>query len=201
MTSDRDNRQWIEDLKTEGAARDKALSELQSLLLIGLKSALKSRADFVESLLDDFVQDSLVRILGSLDQFQNRSRFSTWATSIAIRVGLTELRKRRWRDVSLEGLVAQTGQELAAAAAETDPGSATQPMIEAMQRIIRFDLTEKQRTVLLAELKGMAQEEIASQMGTSRNALYKLGHDARQRLKRGLEDAGFTAADYAGAGN
>jgi len=50
---------------------------------------------------------------------------------------------------------------------------------------------------LLAEIKGMAQEEIARQMGSSRNALYKLSHDARQRLKQGLEKAGFTAQEYA----
>ena len=199
MSLDRDNRRWIEDLQAEGASLDEALSDLRALLLVGLKAGLKSRMDFVDSLLDDFVQDSLIRILGSLDQFQNRSRFSTWAISIAIRVSLTELRKRRWRDVSLDGLVEQTGQELAAV--DADPDSPVQPMIDAMQRIIRSELTEKQRTVLLAELKGMAQEEIARQMGTSRNSLYKLSHDARQRLKRGLEDAGFTAREYATARN
>ena len=164
-------------------------------LLIGLGAALKSRPDFVESMLDDFVQDSLLRILRSLDQFQDRSRFVTWATAVAIRVGLTELRKRRWRDVSLERLVADTGFE--PAAAETDPDSAGQPIVEAMYRVIASDLTQRQRTVLLAEIKGMAQDEIARQMGTSRNALYKLSHDARKRLKQGLEQAGFSARDYA----
>jgi RNA polymerase sigma-70 factor (ECF subfamily) len=196
MALDRDNNVWIEALQAEGPLREAALSDLRELLLIGLKTALKSRSDFVDSLLDDFVQDSLVRILRSLNQFQDRSRFVTWATAIAIRVGLTELRKRRWRDVSLEKLVADTGFE-PSAAAETTPDSERQPIIEAMYRIIGSDLTDKQRTVLLAEIKGMAQEEIARQMGSSRNALYKLSHDARQRLKQGLEKAGFTAQEYA----
>ena len=136
-----------------------------------------------------------MRILRSLDQFQNRSRFVTWATAIAIRVGLTELRKRRWRDVSLEKLVADTGFE-PSAVAETTPDRESQPIIAAMYRIIGSDLTDKQRTVLLAEIKGMAQEEIARQMGSTRNALYKLSHDARERLKHGLEKAGFTAQEY-----
>jgi len=193
---DLENNQWIESLQSEGSRRDAALSDLRDLLLAGLKSALKSRSDFVASLLDDFVQDSLVRILHSLDQFQNRSRFVTWATAIAIRVSLTELRKRRWRDVSLEKLVAETGFE-PPVAHESSPESERQPIIEAMYRIIKSDLTDKQRTVLLAEIKGMAQEEIARQMGSSRNALYKLSHDARKRLKQGLENAGFNAQDYA----
>ena len=196
MTQDRDNQQWIDALQAEGPLREAALSDLRELLLIGLKTALKSRSDFVDSLLDDFVQDSLVRILQSLDQFQNRSRFVTWATAIAIRVGLTELRKRRWREVSLERLVADTGFE-PSAAAQAIPDSERQPIVEAMYRIIGSDLTDKQRTVLLAEIKGMAQEEIARQMGSSRNALYKLSHDARQRLKQGLEKAGFTAQEFA----
>lgn len=195
MVQERDNNEWIAALQADGPLREAALSDLRGMLLIGLKTALKSRSDFVDSLLDDFVQDSLVRILRSLDQFQNRSRFVTWATAIAIRVALTELRKRRWRDVSLEKLVADTGFE--PSAAETSPDRESQPIIEAMYRIIGSDLTEKQRTVLLAEIKGMAQEEIARQMGSSRNALYKLSHDARQRLKQGLEKAGFTAQEYA----
>jgi RNA polymerase sigma-70 factor (ECF subfamily) len=195
MAQDRDNNQWIEALRAEGPLRDAALSDLRELLLIGLKAALKSRSDFADSLLDDFVQDSLLRILRSLDQFQNRSRFVTWATAVAIRVGLTELRKRRWRDVSLERLVADTGFE-PSAAVETALDRDSQPIIAAMYRIIGSDLTDKQRTVLLAEMKGMAQEEIARQMGSNRNALYKLSHDARQRLKQGLEKSGFTTLDY-----
>jgi RNA polymerase sigma-70 factor, ECF subfamily len=196
MTVHRDNAEWIEALQTEGLLREVALSDLRELLLIGLKTALKSRSDFKDSLLDDFVQDSLLRILRSLYQFQNRSQFVTWATAIALRVALTELRKRRWRDVSLEKLVADTGVE-PSVNVENTTDSERQPIIEAMYRIISSDLTQKQRTVLLAEIKGMAQEEIAAQMGSSRNALYKLSHDARQRLKQGLEKAGFTAQEYA----
>ena len=195
MAQDRDNNEWIEALQAEGQLREAALSDLRAMLLIGLKSALKSRSDFVDSHLDDFVQDSLMRILRSLKQFQNRSQFVTWAMAIAIRLALTELRKRRWKDVSLNQLVADTGFELSAA--DTNTVLENPPIITAMYRIIASELTEKQRTVLLAEIKGMAQEEIANQLGSSRNALYKLSHDARQRLKQGLEKAGFTAQEYA----
>lgn len=195
MTDDRDDHEWVEALRSEGLLREAALLDLRERLLIGLRFALKSRWDSVDSFLDDVLQDSLMRILRSLDQFQYRSRFVTWATAIAIRVGLTELRKRRWRDVSLEALVADTGFEpVTPVEATSDRDS--QRMIAAMYRIIHSDLTEKQRTVLLAEIKGMAQEEIARQMGSSRNALYKLSHDARQRVKQGLKDSGFTAEDY-----
>jgi hypothetical protein len=54
-------------------------------------------------------------------------------------------------------------------------------------------LQDKQRLALTAELKGMPQDEIARQLGSNRNAVYKLTHDARCRLKAGLEAAGFGA--------
>lgn len=195
MANDRNNREWLEALHAEGPLREAALSDLRALLLRRLKATMKSRSDFVESLLDDFVQDALVRILQSLEKFQDRSLFVSWATAIAIRVGLTELRKRRWRDVSLERLVAETDFE-PLVVSEHSSNQQCKPIIEAMYRMIRSELTDKQRTVLLAEIKGMAQEEIAQQMGCSRNALYKLSHDARQRLKQGLENAGFTAKEF-----
>ncbi len=47
------------------------------------------------------------------------------------------------------------------------------------------------RPTLLAELGGMPLAEISRQMGGSRNLVYKLIHDARRRLRRGLEAAGF----------
>ena len=195
MVQERDNQQWVEALQGDGPQREAALSDLRVLLLAGLKSALRSRPDHVESIFDDVVQESLVRILRSLDQFQNRSRFVTWATAIAIRVSFTELRKRKWQDVSLDSLVANSGFEPSSATANPE----RQAIIEAMHRVIATELTEKQRTVLTAETKGMAQVEIARQMGSNLNAIYKLGHDARQRLKRGLEQAGFTAQEFATA--
>ncbi len=60
-----------------------------------------------------------------------------------------------------------------------------------MHRVLATGLTDRQRQALVAELRGMPQAEIAAQLGLTRNALYKVTHDARQSLKRGLEAAGF----------
>jgi RNA polymerase sigma-70 factor (ECF subfamily) len=42
-------------------------------------------------------------------------------------------------------------------------------------------------------LQGRPQDEIARHLGSTRNDLDKLTHDARKRLRQGLEAAGFTA--------
>ena len=73
--------------------------------------------------------------------------------------------------------------------------SEREAILAALYEIIRNGLTTKLREALLAELQGMPQDEIARYLGSNRNALYKLTHDARKRLRQGLEAAGFTAED------
>jgi len=68
-------------------------------------------------------------------------------------------------------------------------------ILEKMQALIESELTEKQRAALTAELKGMPQDEIARHLGSNRNAVYKLTHDARKRLKQALQAAGYVAED------
>lgn len=191
----RDNKSWIADLRAE---RESALSDLRDALLRNLRKALATwpRAD--DALLEDAVQDSLLRVLERIDQFEGRSRFLTWATSIAIHVAMAELRRRRWKDVSLNDVVsdAQFAPVQAVDGSPTpDEQLERRSLLSAMQRLIERDLTDKQRTALLAELKGMPQEEIARHLGSNRNAIYKLTHDARKKLRTGLEAAGYTAGD------
>jgi RNA polymerase sigma-70 factor (ECF subfamily) len=57
-------------------------------------------------------------------------------------------------------------------------------------------LTERQYRALEAvALRGVPLEVVAEQMGTNRNALYKLVHDARRKLRAHLETQGLSI-DY-----
>ncbi|HLA42672.1 MAG TPA: sigma factor-like helix-turn-helix DNA-binding protein, partial [Aggregatilineales bacterium] len=57
-------------------------------------------------------------------------------------------------------------------------------------------LTERQRIALEAVgLQGVPMDIVADELGTNRNALYKLLHDARKKLKAYLEQEGLTM-DY-----
>ena len=195
----RNNETWLTHLGGTGPAQQAALSDLRFALLRGLRRALSKHWTLVDdAFLEDAVQDSLLRILDRLQQFEGRSRFLTWATSIAIRVAMNELRRRRWKDVSLDAVIADADFRPEPAVVD-DPGPDAQwqrkAIFDKMHDLIQNELTEKQRTVLLAELKGMPQDEIARHLGSNRNAVYKLTHDARKRLKRGFEDAGYEAAD------
>jgi RNA polymerase sigma-70 factor, ECF subfamily len=69
-------------------------------------------------------------------------------------------------------------------------------LLAAMHTVISEQLTGKQWLALTAELNGMPQDEIARQLGSNRNAVYKLTHDARRKLRAGLEAAGFDAESW-----
>jgi RNA polymerase sigma-70 factor (ECF subfamily) len=201
----RDNETWIADLSSASSKRDSALSELRNSLLRNLRKALSHLPRADDSFLEDAVQDSLVRILDRLDQFGGRSRFLTWATSISIRVAMTDLRRRRWKDVSLDDVMRDAEFPPERAMDDglgPDAQAERKAVLEKMHEVIQTELTEKQRRALLAEMKGMPQDEIAHHLGSNRNAVYKLTHDARKRLKQGLEAAGYQAEDiYAAFAN
>lgn len=195
---ERTNEEWTADLRADGRPRDAALVDLRRSLLRGLRGALGGRGTGEAELLEDVTQDAMLRILDRLESFEGKSRFLTWATAIAVRLALTELRRRRWKDVSLEELtekgsvrLPRTSDHESAAERRLDRESILRTLQELMERA----LTQRQREVLLAKLGGMPQEEIARRMGSNRNAIYKVAHDARKRLQKGLEEAGYPEAD------
>ena len=102
--------QWVERLTAGSEHRDAALAELRQVLSRQLTRAFRDAgADFIE----DTVQDALLKILANIQKFDSRSRFTTWAMTIAVRTGYTELRRRRWRDVSWDQIVEQRGGDIA----------------------------------------------------------------------------------------
>ncbi len=207
----RTNEEWLQALHSTGAAREAALNELRAILLKGLHYALADRKELAalvnaerEQLLQDFVQVALTRILDNLDSFRGESAFTTWAQKIAVRVALTELRRQRWHDVSLDQLTqideAETTPAFLADTAPTPEQIALRrSLMETIERVITEELTEKQRQAMLATVRGVPFEEVANQVGSNRNALYKLIFDARQRLRKRLEAEGLTLDDVRAA--
>ncbi len=202
--AERSNEEWMAALGQPGLLREAALEDLRAVLVRGLGYALSSRSNVGESDLEDFAQDALVKILASLDTFRGESRFITWAHTIAVRVAFTELRRRRWRDVSLNSLI-QTEDDSFVPDSLADPsiGPEQQAMQRAilgtLRRLIREELTDRQRQAMMAMMRGMPLEEIARRMGTNRNALYKLLHDARRQLQKRMLDEGLSAQDVMSA--
>lgn len=205
MAGERTNEAWLAALG--GSPDPQAVTDLRDYLLRGLRFALKEHYHVTESDLEDFVQDALVRILDNVGSFRGESKFSTWAQKVAVRVAFSELRRKRWENISLQELVPDGSEnddggesspfDWIASPEPTPEYHVTQQSLRAMlARLIRDELTDLQRQALVAAvIHGMPIEEVARRMDTNRNALYKLLHDARQRLKARLESQGVTVDD------
>ena len=205
MVSTRTNEQWLADLRTPGLLRESALEDLRSHIASGLKYALVNWLSpdhpHFATLTEEVTQETLLRVLDNLDTFAGRSQFTTWAHKIAVRVALTELRRRRWRDVSLEGMVeGERGDATPGFMADPAPGpealTEREMMVGHVLRIMRQELSQKQLMAMTAvAINGVPLEEVARHLGTERNALYKLLHDARLRLKKRMEREGLSVEE------
>jgi RNA polymerase sigma-70 factor, ECF subfamily len=162
-----------------------AVAELRAYLRAALGRSFGRQLS--DSDLDDLTQESLLRIHAGLGSFDQKSRLTTWAISIAVRCALSELRRRRYRHVRLEDAAAEGAAALAREPAVHE--GADELQLEHLRRGIREALTERQREVVLAKLGGLPLIEIARRLGTSQGAIYKLLHDARRKLKSHLEAA------------
>ncbi len=207
----RSNEEWLQSLAGAPEDQEAAIADLRTRLRRGLLWYLtRDRSDLasrpvaeLERMAEDYTQDALLRILQRLDSFRGESRFTTWATRIALRVAISDLRRARYRDFRLEDLTldgellprhepSNAGDNGASA----PEGSAErQDVQERILRALQESLTPRQRQALEAVvLQGVPLEIVAQRMGSNRNALYKLLHDARRKLRARLEDQGLDVA-------
>ena len=203
--TERTNEEWLAALGSAGANRDSALVDLRVILNNGLRRGLLGRVDTsapeFETLSEDFVQDALLKILDKLNTFAGRSKFTTWAHKIAVHIALTELRRKRWQDSSLDQLTErEDGEYTPSYTADPSPTpentAERNDMLARVNRIIEEDLTEKQRTVIkLSVIQGQPAAVVAREMDMNPNAVYKLLHDARLQIKHRLEQEGLSASE------
>src|SRR5664279_4486115 len=174
--AEQESRSWIERLSATGAERDAALVDLHALLLRAARFEVNRRraaspqlrgGDF-EDLAQQSADDALVAILRKLDDFRGESRFTTWAYKFALYEAATKVRKRSWQ-----------GREI------TD-------RLTALHEAIEDELSPHQREVLVAlALNEVPVDVLAERLNTTRGALYKTLHDARQKLRGALVARGM----------
>ncbi len=207
----RSNAEWLAALRqAEPARQAEALADLRQRLQRSVFFYLsQDRSDLrglatqeLMQMAEDLAQDATLRVMDNLDNFRGESRFTTWANKIAIRLAISDLRRARYRDFSLDELTADgdllpSSARLAAAATPTPEKVAERDdVMEKIGLALKEALTERQYQALVAvALKGIPMDVLAERMGTNRNALYKLIHDARRKLKTHLEAQGIST-DY-----
>jgi len=211
MTKTRTNQEWLYDLVAGGTLQDDAIADLRELLLrAALYFFSRNLDDFqgadpegIHQRAEDCAQDALIAVMNHLQDFRGDSKFTTWAYKFAINVALVAVRQERWKGISLDALEFSEGKNLfermmqGTSEEPTPERSALQTEVQrVLQEVIQRELTDKQRQVLVwMVFYEVPLDEVVRHLRSNRNAVYKLLHDARRKLKMGLEQHGFDVGE------
>jgi RNA polymerase sigma-70 factor (ECF subfamily) len=188
--------EWIEALRVRS---DDALAALHGLLVraarfeVGRRRAALPhlRGELLDDLAVQSADDALVAVLAKLDDFRGDSRFTTWAYKFALLEAAVRLRRLAWqgREVPLES---ESWERLAATGSSPERDVEVRELLGALRAAIDEQLSERQRHVLVSTtIAGVPIDVLAERLDTTRGALYKTLHDARQKLRRHLAEQGF----------
>jgi RNA polymerase sigma-70 factor (ECF subfamily) len=191
---DAESRAWVTALSGDGAIGEKARHDLHLLLLRAARHEIRRRRGSLPHLrggdLDDLAHqsadDALLAILAKLDSYRGDSRFTTWAYKFALLEAAVKLRKRAWqgREVPVQSerwaVLADSGQSPVEDVVQRE-------LLRSIAEAMKSELSPRQREVLVAvALDGVPIDVLAERMNTTRGALYKTIHDARQKLRASL---------------
>ena len=200
--SRRTNAEWLTALQG-GDGKDAALSDLRTYLLRAALFTLRRARHYVghlgssalAQLAEDCAQESLTAILQRLDTFRGQSHFTTWAYTFAVNTALMAGRQERWASVPLEEVLEGTATPSLAVGnpAGIDPEQhalRAEALVAIREGIEQLTVKQQQllRTVIFEQVP---LDEVVRRWSSNRNALYKLLHDARRKLKSYLLARGF----------
>jgi RNA polymerase sigma-70 factor, ECF subfamily len=207
MSKTRTNQEWLQDLVSDGIIQETAIADLRDLLLratlyffsrnVGDFQNLKREETLQRA--EDCAQDALIAVLDHLAEFRGESKFTTWAYKFAINIALVAARRERWKRISLDELDTSKENKIVEKVMRETSREVT-PERSALQteaqrvivEVIQQELTDRQRqVVLMMVFYEVPLDEVARHLGSNRNAVYKLLHDARRKIKKNLEQRGF----------
>jgi len=195
-----DSQAWLSALRDSGPRREDAVARLHKLLYRAARFEVNRRraglphlrgGDF-DDLAAQSADDALMAILGKLDQFRGDSRFTTWAYKFALLEAAVKVRRRAWqgREVPLEP---DAWELFADAHASPHADAERGELFAELRNAITDHLTPHQREVLVSvTLNGVPIDVLAERLNTTRGALYKTLHDARQKLRAHLASEGLS---------
>jgi RNA polymerase sigma-70 factor (ECF subfamily) len=195
---DRDSELWVAGLRRGHPRHDETVAKLHGVLLRIAHHELARRRGQLESIggpeFDDLAQqaadDALMSILGKLDEFRGRSRFTTWAYKFVMFEVSGKVARHVWRrhppshqELDFERLPDHL-------APRVDDRVERREQLDALSSAID-ELSDRQREVFVAiALNDVPIDVLAMQLGATRNAIYKNLFDARRNLRARMAAAG-----------
>jgi RNA polymerase sigma-70 factor (ECF subfamily) len=193
---DDESRAWLSALRSSGMRGEAALADLHALLLRAARFEVARRRATLQHLrgneLEDIAleaaDDALIAVLGRLDDFEGRSRFTTWAYKFALLEAAVKLRRRAWQEREVP-LAPESWERFTCRFAQPADQLEEHDELTRVIRAVDALLTPHQRRVLIAlAVDGVPIDVLAARLDTTRGALYKTLHDARRKLRRHLQE-------------
>lgn len=194
----RSNHEWLTELQQKGSTQEQALADLREYLLrVVLLYLRNNRSDLAELSIheirhfaEDLAQDALLLVQQNLDSFRGESKFTSWAYRFVINLAISELRRRRYRNRSLDALPEQDKlwiQAIFGRSMGVEQATELEGILLDLHEIVQENLTERQQLAIqMVHFADMSVPEVAEELELSPNALYKLLYDARQKIKKAL---------------
>lgn len=201
----RSSAEWIAALESAGGDQTAALTDLRAYLLRAALFTLHRARHHVShlgpgvlnQLAEDCAQEAMTAVMQRLTAFRGESHFTTWAYSFAVNIALIAARRERWAHVPLDNVLDDSAS-LSAVGDDADPErrALQGEALAAIREGIEQHLTDKQQQALRAVVfEQVPLDEVARRWGSNRNALYKLLHDARRKLKGHLVARGLDVGE------
>lgn len=136
---------------------------------------------------EELCQDSFLKAFAALDSFNNRYRFSTWLFTIAYRLCLNQLRRKRSLSGEMDfSLVSSDEADLSEQAAQSEEAARLKKLI--WGAVDQLSVPQR-ATVLLFYRQEQSCAEIAQVLQLPVSTVKSHLHRARARLKDVLEPA------------
>lgn len=154
------------------------------------------RGDEQDDLAHQAADDALLAIVGKLDRFRGESRFTTWAYKFVMLEVSAKLGRHYWRNppVPMSGDAwERIPDRLGADPAEH---AESRELAAALRQAVTEVLSERQRQVFIAiVIDEVPLDALAFELGSTRNALYKVMFDARRKIRAHLVAHGYLDAE------
>lgn len=136
---------------------------------------------------EDNLQNVLYKVFRSLDQFEGRSRFSTWIISITVNEALMRIRSRRREVLNLDSPNPENAGSMAVEIHDTEPNPERRYIAKELVAKAFAGVPAPARELFIRNQgEGWSHRELACELGTSVSAIKSRIFSVRTRMQKKL---------------
>lgn len=198
----RENEAWICGLQSDAPNHEGSVARLYALLTKMAFTEIRRRtpgSSLAGPEMDDVARqaaaDATLTICRKIDTFRGDCRFTTWAYRFVAFEVSSKVNRHHWR----RGHLSLDDHDWVHA---PDPGENPERLAEnadliaAVRRVVAEDMTTRQQRVFEAiAMQGTPVAQVAADLDSNANAIYKALFDARKKLRAALVASGYLAGD------